>query len=405
MERSDMRNGIVYVSPDEAYERLELLTGLKRPQVQQAIRAGQYPVKSVPGGGRLIGIPANAPPTMRNQLAAERERRLGLQQAHDALVAQVGELEKEVSDRTISESNMTEVVRTLRDQLVDEIDYRAYLAVALRKFGQVQPQGDIRQSLQPAETISLIPPAEGGEEVDREITLGDGCTISVTSRMLGALRSYVQEYVRVYGRARFVADFYISPVVLLRWEEGHTGFMIPVRVLDRIGTEPDKIMAATGDLHNMDSEDRPGTDEDTWYDPGDGWEIQSRDETPRVVSVRSLVPDEVAAYGADVAHLMFRWRNLRDRVYDSDKFWYDELTTEQSLLFLVTLLEVEIELLRHRMAIMGGGSRHPLDRAMWDEEGFSSEIAWREVKLADARRLLAHERRPWFRRVLDWLLP
>ena len=404
MSRPDDTDDIVYVPSLEAYERLELLTGRTRQQVQQDIRDGLYPWKRAPGGGRLIGIPAHAPPTLSDQLAAERERSSVLQAERDDLAAQVEALVQEVADLKVSNSRLSDDLSRLREQFADEIDYRAYLVVTLRTVGGAQSQGDITHSMLPMETVSLIPPAEG--DGDREVMLKDGRTVVVSSRILSVLRSYVQEYVRVYGRKKFTVDFHISPMVLLRWEEGHTGFMVPVRILDHLGTEPGTIIAASGVLRGMDSEVPDNGESVDRADPDEGWKSTPSDEAPRAVSVRPAVSDEAAAYGREVAHLIDRWRNLRSIVYTPRGPSSDDLIRENDLLCRVNLLRVELELLgTHGMAIMGGGSGHPLDRVMWDEKGFEAEIRWRKLGLEDARQLLADERRRNSRRLPGWLWP
>ena len=393
-------SGIAWVPAEEGYERLKLLTGRSRQQVQQDIRDGIYPVKPAPGGGRLIGIPAHAPETLNVQLALERERCLALQAERDVLVTHVEDLRQQVAES----ADLTETVSALRAQLVDEIEYRAYLTVTLRMLGSEQSQGATKSSGPPPETVSLIPPAEGVGDVDPEIMLKSGDTITIDSRMLGALRIYVEEYARVHGRARFVADFFISPAVLLRWEAGHTGFMIPVRILDHLGHDPDAIMSAAGVLRGMASNVEAGAEDVLDYDPNEGWERGRRDEAPRVVSIKPRVADEVAAYGKRAAFMIRSWRTSRTLVFETERGPLSGVSREIEIGSHRSLLDAELELIRtHGMTIMGGGSGHRLDRAMWDEDGVRAEIRWREVMLEDIRRQLAYERRPWHRRLIDFL--
>ena len=405
MTSESVRDDNLWVPAEEAYERLELLTGRSRQHVQQDIRDKLYPVKPAPGGGRLINIPAHAPETLSVQLAKERERCSTLKAERDALRAQAEELAQQVRGLGTDNAELTETVAELRAQVVDEITYRAYLTVTIRMLGAGQSTGLTKPSSPPAETVNLIPPAEGTAEVDPEIMLRDGRTITIDSRILGALRTYVAEYARVHGRATFVADFHISPAVLHRWEAGHTTFMIPVRVLEHLGADPEAIMGAAGVLRAMASGVAAGSQEGVSYDPNEGWEHVRSDEAPRVVSIRPLVSDEAAAYGERAAWLIDWWRNSRTLVFDTARGPLSGLPREIEIGQRRNLLDIELELIRdHGMTIMGGGSGHWLDQAMWDEDGTQAEIRWREIMLEDVRRQLAYERRRWHRRLIDFLV-
>ena len=393
------------VCPEDAYERLRLLTGRTLREVQQDIRDGKYQRIRVPGGSR-IAIPANAPPTLRDQLDAERQLTADLTRERDDYRRRLNSSEKENLELLASRESLRASRDGARAQLSDEVHFRAYLTVITRMLGEMLDWRDGTLSTPPWDSAALIPPASMSCDGAPGIILLDGREITPDPKLVSALRSYVAEYRRVYGTARFLRVHVVPPAVLGRWDAGHVGYTIPLRVLTRLGTDVEKVAAAERSLRTAERRVDPDVEDRFSHDHDDDWCDDPGAENARIVSVRPRVSDERAEYGEEVAQLVHRWRDLRARVLDPPETWRGERTREEELVYRESLLEVELNLMRtHRMSIMGGGSGHQLDGTLWDDEGRQAEIEWRAQVLEDVRRLLERERWPWYRRLMDRLVP
>ena len=242
-------------------------------------------------------------------------------------------------------------------------------------------------------------PVDIPEDDTPTLMLSGGRMVSLDPPLVRALRLYVGEYVRIYGRKRFLGEFGVAASVLQIWEDDYVGYSIPRRVLDHLGPDLHGVMSAAEELRGLDTE--CGADANDDSDSDGGWVSAPYEEVPRVVRVRPRPAEESTVYGTQVAHLMDRWRNLRgmtSSLYDKGK----EDTGDYLFYRDILLTEVEPRLISRGMRLMGGGSGHRLDEILWNTDGVREEVRMREVARADVRarrhRSLLNRIRDWFRR-------
>ena len=217
--------------------------------------------------------------------------------------------------------------------------------------------------------------------------------------MVDALRNYVRQFCRVYGRARLRAIFGLPVAALERWESGHIGHTVPLRLIERLGADTRNIDAAAEALIY----ERNAVEDDCQDDesaPKNCWPLNSSGMPPRVVTLSPLVQDESAVFGDQAAFAIKRWRYLRQNV--SRCLEEGSLDAADGLLYSEILYAVELDLIdRHGMTVMGAG----LNSLEWDEDEARVEVCWRRKALADARARRAKGSRRRIRRLIDWLLP
>ena len=129
---------LVWVRVGEAIERLRLLTGESESTIQRRYAADVYPTRTDEETRyKLVGIPADAPPTLEVQFAQARcENRL-LREELETQKQRAGNLEGEVvsSRATIAD---------LSGKADDEILYREYLTDNLRQQGEDRAEKEQR---------------------------------------------------------------------------------------------------------------------------------------------------------------------------------------------------------------------------------------------------------------------
>ena len=242
-------------------------------------------------------------------------------------------------------------------------------------------------------------PVNAQQSAEHEIILLGSRTISLDPPMVDALRNYVQQFCRVYGRARLRTSFGLQVAALQRWESGHIGHTMPLRLIERLGADTRNIDAATDALRS-ESDAVEGDCQDDESAQQVCGPFDSSGVPPRVVTLNPLVQDESAAFGDKAAFAIERWRDLRRDV--SRCFEEGSLYTADGLLYREFLYAVELELIdKHGMTVMGAG----LNSLEWDEDEARVEVCWRRKALADARVRRAKGGRRLIRRLIDWLLP
>ena len=242
-------------------------------------------------------------------------------------------------------------------------------------------------------------PVNAQQSAENEIMLSGQKTVSLDPPMVDALRNYVQQFCRIYGRARLRTRFGLPDAVFQRWESGYIGYTMPLRLIEGLGADASNIYAATKALgyEGEAVEYNRHDDEPAGRICGP---LNSSGVPPRVVTLNPLVRDESAVFGDLAAFKIKRWRYIRREV--SRYFEEGELSTADGLLVREFLFVVELALIdTHGMTVMGAG----LKSLEWDEDEARVEVCWRRQALADARLRRAKGSRRLSRRLIDWLLP
>ena len=123
-----------WVRPEVAIERLQGIPGNSRATVQRKIRDGVIPSKKGPAGETLVAIPADTPPTAREQLAVAQ---VCIATLKKDLAGERARVQKLQISKTTSDETTAELVRridSLLGRLEDEIKYRAHLTMELRQL-------------------------------------------------------------------------------------------------------------------------------------------------------------------------------------------------------------------------------------------------------------------------------
>ena len=226
------------------------------------------------------------------------------------------------------------------------------------------------------------PPEDPPRDQEPAIWLRDVGLVPLTPPLVEALRVYVSAYIRAHGRRVFREEFSVPVRVLRQWESGEAGFTIPLRTLQRLGTDPHDITAAAEELGDDDSGVCEAL-EDTESEEDAGWETYPWEVESRHASFRALTPDERARYGEGIAFRIEHRAGLREIV--ARRYLNLSPSLEREVPWREMMLASEVELLQNGVTVLGGGSGHRVDNELWNDEGVRAEIKWREDEL-EARR-------------------
>ena len=134
MAAEEHTDNLDWVRPEVAIERLQGIPGNSRATVQRKIRDGVIPSKKGTAGETLVGIPADTPPTAREQLAVAQVCIATLKKdlAGERARVQKLQISKTTSDETTAE--LERRIDALLGSLEDVIKDRAYLMLEVRQL-------------------------------------------------------------------------------------------------------------------------------------------------------------------------------------------------------------------------------------------------------------------------------